>query len=125
MEEIFERSDAVCVCCRLTPETTGLIDQHFLSRFKIGACLINTSRGEVIVEEDLIEILHARQDLRAGLDVLAGEVTKSHNTSPLLELHDRGQIVITPHIAGATIESQRKAALSALTLLRRHLEDKR
>ena len=79
----------------------------------------------MFVEEDFFEILQARLVLWAGLDFLAGEVTKSHNTSPLLELHDRGQIVITPHIAGATIESQRKAALSALTLLRRHLEDKR
>ena len=125
LEEIFERSDAVCVCCRLTPETTGLIDQHFLSRLKTGACLINTSRGEVMVEQDLVEILRVRPDLRVGLDVLAGEVTKSHNTSPLLELHDRRQIVITPHIAGATIESQCKAALSALTLLRRYFEGKR
>ena len=65
LEEIFERSDAVCVCCRLTPETTGLIDQHFLSRLKTDACLINTPRGEAIVEQDLIDILRGRQDLRA------------------------------------------------------------
>jgi len=90
LEEFFERFDAVCVCRRLTLETTGLIDQHFLSRLKTDACLINTSRGEAIVEQDLIGILRVRQETRDGMDVLVGEVTRSHNTSPLLELHDRG-----------------------------------
>ena len=124
LESIFECSDIVCICCRLTKETTGLIDRRLLSRLKTGAGLVNTSRGEVIAERDLVEILQARPDLRVGLDVLAGEVTRKHSASPLLEFHDRGQIVITPHIAGATVESQRKAALSALTLLRQKLEQR-
>ncbi len=122
LEEIFEHSDAVCICCSLNPETTGMIDRGVLMRLKPGAALVNTSRGEVIVEADLIEALCARPDLRVGLDVLAGEATGSQTSSRLLALHNRGQIIITPHIAGATVESQQKAARIALGLLRRHFE---
>lgn len=121
LEELFSQCDVVCICCSLSPETTGLVNRSLLMRLKEGACLINTSRGEVINEQDLVAVLKPRPDLRVGLDVLAGEVTDTHLTSPLLEMHDRGQIVITPHIAGATVESQTKAARIALGLLRRHL----
>ena len=51
--------------------------------------------------------------------MLGGEVTNAHHDSPLLEAHRRGQIVITPHIAGATVESQSKAALASLSALTR------
>ena len=122
LEEIFEHSDTVCICCALTAETRGMIDRKLLMRLKPGAALVNTSRGEVIIEADLVDVLGARPDLRIGLDVLAGEATGSQISSPLLELHDRGQVVITPHIAGATVESQQKAARIALGLLRRHVE---
>ena len=121
LEELFSQCDVICSCCTLSPETIGMINRSLLMRLKEGACLINTSRGEVINEEDLVAVLKTRPDLRVGLDVLAGEVTDTHLTSPLLEMHDRGQIVITPHIAGATVESQTKAATIALGLLRRHL----
>ncbi len=121
LEELFSRSEVICLCCRLTPETTGFINHSFLERLKWGACLVNTSRGEVILEQDLADVLSKRPDLRVGLDVLAGEVTHQQKNSPLLAYHQRGQIVITPHMAGATVESQTKAAKTALELLRRHL----
>jgi lactate dehydrogenase-like 2-hydroxyacid dehydrogenase len=54
------------------------------------------------------------------MDVLAGEVTASTAASPLLEFHQSGQIVITPHIAGAAVESQTKAAAATLEILKRH-----
>ena len=121
LEELFGQCDIVCICCALTSETTGMISGSLLTRLKEGACLINTSRGEVINEQDLAEVLIRRPDLRVALDVLVDEVTNAHLTSPLLAMHDRGQIVITPHIAGATVESQEKAARIALRLLTRHL----
>lgn len=121
LEELFSQCDVVCICCTLSPETTGMINRSLLMRLREGACLINTSRGEVINEQDLVAVLETRPDLRVGLDVLAGEVTNAHLASPLLEMHDRGQIVITPHIAGATVESQTNAARIALWLLKNHL----
>jgi|AP95_1055475.scaffolds.fasta_scaffold22439_2 D-3-phosphoglycerate dehydrogenase len=120
LEEIFSQADAVCICCALTPETTGMISGDLLRRLKPEATLINSSRGEVVVEADLVEVLADRSDLRVGLDVLPGEVTNTHHESPLLEFHRSGQIVVTPHIAGASVESQSKAALGALNIIRNH-----
>ena len=121
LEQIFERSAVVCVCCALTVETHGMIGRNLLARLPPGGVLINTSRGEVIVEADLVAVLTKRPDLRVGLDVLSGEVRGTWRESPLLPFRDSGRLVITPHMAGATVESQQKAARSALGLLRRHL----
>ncbi len=123
LEDIFSKSDAVCTCCSLTEETTGMINYDLLKRLKSGASYVNTSRGEVVNEADLARVLSERPDIKVGLDVLAGEVTNTHHDSPLLEFHRKGQIVITPHIAGATIESQSKAAIGALRLLQKALDD--
>ena len=122
LRELFSRSDVVCICCSLTPETEGLVGADLLSLLKPGACLVNSSRGEVIVEKDLTELLERRSDLRVGLDVLAGEAVGVQQHSPLLRFQRAGRIVVTPHVAGATVESQRQAARVALGLLRRHLE---
>src|SRR3990172_788653 len=122
LETLFEQCDIVCISCTLSAQTTGMINSDLLRRLKYGASLINTSRGEIINETDLTEVLNARPDLRVSLDVLAGEVSGTHNASPLIALHDKGQIVITPHIAVATVESQKKAALTALHLLKKHLD---
>ena len=122
IKEIFSTSDVVCICPVLSPETKGMINQSLLKLLKTNACLVNTSRGEVVDETDLFNILTERDDLRVGLDVLPGEVTNTHLSSPLISLHKEGRIVITPHIAGATVESQSKAALIALNLLKRFLE---
>jgi D-3-phosphoglycerate dehydrogenase len=120
--KLFEECDVICISCTLSTQTSGMIDSSFLRRLKHGAALINTSRGEIINESDLVEVLKVRPDLRVSLDVLAGEVSGTHNASPLIALHNKGQIVITPHIAGATVESQKKAALTALNLLKKHLD---
>lgn len=121
LEEIFEQCDIVCICCALTAETAGMVNRPLLDRLKRQAVLVNTSRGEVINEDDLLTLLTARDDIAVALDVLTGEVTGTPLNSRLLTLHDRGRIVITPHVAGATMESQAKAAAIALDLLRKHL----
>jgi D-3-phosphoglycerate dehydrogenase / 2-oxoglutarate reductase len=121
LEALFDECDVVCVCCALTPDTHGLITERLLARLRPGACLINTSRGEIVDEKALLTVLAARPDIRVGLDVLPGEVADTHLASPLLAWHDAGRIVVTPHISGATLESQTRAARIALGLLRRHV----
>ena len=123
LEALFKSSDAVCVCCALTRETDGLIGFPLLSRLKEGASLVNTSRGEVIIETDLVTVLGERPDISVALDVLPGESQDLHRASELIEFHKRGQIVVTPHVAGATQESQSKAARCALSLLERHVSE--
>jgi phosphoglycerate dehydrogenase-like enzyme len=121
LEEIFRSSDAVCICCALTNETAGMVDYSVLRLLKANASLVNTSRGEVIVEADLVRLVEERPDVQVALDVLAGEATGVHLSSPLLDRHRAGRIVVTPHIAGASVESQSKAARAALRLVHRHL----
>lgn len=121
LPKLFELCDIVCISCTLNEETRGMINGDLIRRMKKGASLINTSRGEIIREDEMLEVLKKRPDLRICLDVLAGEVSGTHNSSPLIDLHDKGQIVVTPHIAGATVESQKKAAMIALKLLKKHL----
>jgi len=123
LDALFSSVDMVCVCCYLTPETTNMIGTALLDQMKPNACLINTSRGEVIVEDDLIKFIKNRPDVEVALDVLAGEVTGTHLSSELITLHNSGRIVLTPHIAGASTESQSKAALGALHSLKRAIGD--
>ena len=115
LEELFENSDIVIICCSLTEVTYGMVDYDLLSRLKKGAVLVNTARGEVMVEADLLRILLERSDLRVGIDVLAGEVHGTHLASSLLCL---SSVTTTPHMAGVTVESQEKAARIALKLLK-------
>ena len=114
LEWMFEDCDVVLVCCSLTEVTYGLIDYDLLRRLKDGAVLVNTARGEVLVEKDLLRILLERSDLRVGIDVLAGEVFGTHLASSLLCLNS---VTVSPHMAGVTYESQEKAARIALKLL--------
>jgi D-3-phosphoglycerate dehydrogenase len=120
LAEVFSTSDVVCVCCYLTDETTNMIGKAELDVMKPGACLVNTSRGEVIDEADLVSFIHARPDVEVAIDVLSGEVTGTQMSSPLIDLHKKGRIVVTPHIAGASGESQSKAALGALGCLQEY-----
>jgi len=114
LEDIFDYSDIVVVCCSLTQETEGMIGYDLLKRLKENAVLVNTSRGEVLVAKDLERILLERPDISVGLDVLAGEVHGTHLASPLLRMNN---VIVTPHMAGVTCESQEKAAQIALKLL--------
>lgn len=117
LTHIFKNSDAVIICCSLTPETTGMIDAPLLRSMKHGAALINTARGEIINERDLLTVMDERPDLRIALDVLTGEVTGTANPAPLKA---RGAI-ITNHIAGETFDSRTKAARIILNLLKKEL----
>ena len=123
IEEIFKNNDIVCVCCVLTDETKGMINKSHLQLLKNQASFINTSRGEVLIENDLIETIQNRPDLRVAVDVLEGEVTNTHMTSELIKMAQAGKIIVTPHIAGATFESQTKAATGALELLQNYLKE--
>lgn len=124
LEEVFSLAHVVCICCSYSPETHGMIGSVLLDRLQANARLVNTSRGEVLREAELAAFLSARPDVGFAADVVAGEVTNSHFSSPLMRFHDSGQAVITPHIAGITVDSMRKAAMIALDLVKEGLEAK-
>ena len=85
---------------------------------KKNSILINSSRGEVINENDLIKFLKKRKDVFFTSDVLSGETKGTHLKSKLVNYHKKRRVLLTPHIAGATLESQVKAATISVNILR-------
>lgn len=96
LEEIFAKSNVVSIHAPWLPETEKMINAPLLRSMRPGATLINTSRGAVIDESGLCEVLAARPDLTAVLDVTHPEPPPEH--SPLRTLKN---VVLTPHIAGS------------------------
>ena len=119
LHDVWEASDIIVVCCQLNEETRGMIRGDLIDRCRTGALIVNTSRGEILDENELCEVLARRPDIAFCADVVTGEVNDRHEESPLMALFRAGRIVLTPHIAGATIESQEKAAVITLEFLER------
>jgi len=96
LEELFARSDVVSLHSPNFPETREMITGQLLASMKPGATFINTARGEIVCEEEMIEIAQRRRDLHFVLDVVVVEPPSFD--SPLYTLPN---IVLTPHIAGS------------------------
>ncbi len=111
---VFERSDIVVLTCTYNSETYHMIDKPLMASMVENAVLVNTSRGAVINEKDLIDVLRLRPDLTAVLDVMEGEIDGTAKDSALWYMKNA---IITPHIAGYTHESLAKANAIAERLL--------
>ena len=96
LEELFARADVISLHTPLLPETTGMIDARLLARMKPNATFINTARGGLVKEPDLIAFLQVRTDVQAVLDVTDPEPPAAD--SPLWDLPN---VFLTPHIAGS------------------------
>lgn len=95
--EMAGRSDVLFVCCPKTSETINLVNAEVLSAMPSGGYLINVTRGGIVDENALVAAIKSRHLAGAGLDVTAEEPLPP--SSPLWS-HD--QIIVTPHIAGAS-----------------------
>jgi D-3-phosphoglycerate dehydrogenase/(S)-sulfolactate dehydrogenase len=100
LEEVIANSDVLSIHLPATKETTGMINRALLSKMKTNALLINVGRGEVIDESDLEKALNERVIAGAALDVRASEPPKDERFKGL------ANVILTPHIAGITSESQ-------------------
>lgn len=107
--ELLRESDVVSVHTPLTPDTQGLINKETLALMKPSAFLLNTSRGPLIVDEDLADALNNGVIAGAGIDVLSKEPPAADN--PLFTAKN---CLITPHIAWATKEARTR--LMAITI---------
>jgi len=96
LEEIFRECDVVSLHVPWIPETEGIITGKLIASMKNGATLINTSRGAVVKEAEMIAVLSSRPDLSAVLDVTYPEPPTMD--SPLRFLPN---VILTPHIAGS------------------------
>lgn len=116
LEALFERSDAVSVHTPSLPETAGMITGAHLAAMKQGATFINTARGQVVREDELIEVAQRRADLQIVLDVTAKE--PPDESSPLYTLPN---VVLTPHIAGSVGQECRRMGRFMVEELRRYV----
>jgi phosphoglycerate dehydrogenase-like enzyme len=96
LDELFARCDVVSLHAPLRPETVGLIRGRHLQALKRHASFINTARGAIVRESELVHVLQSRPDLTAILDVTDPEPAPPD--SPLRKLPN---VVLTPHLAGA------------------------
>lgn len=99
--DLLETSDVVSIHCPLFPETRGLINKETLALMKKTAFLLNTSRGPIVVDEDLADALNREVIAGAGIDVLSTEPPPAGN--PLFTAKN---CIITPHISWATKEAR-------------------
>lgn len=106
---LLKKSDAISIHVPLNEETKNIFDKKVFAKMKPCCFLINTSRGKIIDEKDLLEALENKQIAGYAADVLADELSfgKTFSEHPLVEYTKRhNNCIITPHLGGMTHESR-------------------
>jgi glycerate dehydrogenase len=116
LEELFAQGDFISLHCPLTRDNDSFVNKDLLSLMKPTACLINTSRGQLINEQELAAALSAKTLMAAALDVLRQEPPPA--THPLIGLPN---CIITPHIAWITREARERLLQTTLENVRAFL----
>lgn len=120
LSQFQEEVDVVSLHTPWTPQTDKMVDAAFINAFTKPFYLINTARGKSVVTKDLVAAMKANKVLGAGLDVLEYEKLSFENLfttdgnsnlpEPLQYLIEQDNVLLTPHIAGWTVESKIKLA---------------
>lgn len=104
LDTLLRISDIVSVHAPLNQFTENLIDMTAFRKMKPSCIFLNLGRGAIVIEQDLSDALNRHMIAAAGLDVLRKEPMSSD--TPLLRIKDSGRLLITPHVAWASIESR-------------------
>ena len=105
-ETLLSESDIVSVHAPLNEYTKNLMDKKAFAKMKKTAIFLNLGRGPIVVEQDLCDALEAGDIAAAGLDVLCKEPMSG--TNPLVKIKDSKKLIITPHIAWASVEARNR-----------------
>lgn len=108
IEGLLPHCDFLSLHCPSTPETRGMVNTDFISKLPDGAIIVNTARGDVINDQDLIAALKSGKLTAAGLDVFAGEP----NIEPAYR--DLKNTFLLPHLGSATVETRNAMGFRAL-----------
>lgn len=103
MDTLLAQSDVIFLHCPLFEDTAGIINKDNIARMKDGVIIINNSRGQLVVEQDLADALNSGKVYAAGLDVVSTEPIRGDN--PLLTAKN---CIITPHISWAAQASRQR-----------------
>jgi D-3-phosphoglycerate dehydrogenase / 2-oxoglutarate reductase len=113
LDQLLSMSDYVSLHLPLSDATRGMVNREFLAKMRLGSSLLNTARGGLVVESDLVESLKSGHLAGAGLDVLCHEPPEPGN--PLLGMPN---VILCPHIAGTDTKSMSDMAeLAARTIV--------
>lgn len=108
--DILKKSDLIAVCISYNKDNYNFVDRKFFSKMKKGSIFVNTSRGEVIDENSLISALKSKHIKCAYLDVVKNEQNLKEKDNILIEYSKKNEnLIISPHMAGLTHESEEKA----------------
>ena len=118
-ETLLTTSDIVSVHAPLNEYTKDLMDREAFAKMKKTAIFLNLGRGPIVVEQDLYEALETGEIAAAGLDVLCEEPMSE--TNPLAKIKDSKKLIITPHIAWASVEARNRLMQSIVEQIREFL----
>ncbi len=117
LDDLFAQSDVLGLQMPLLPFNTGIINKSTINKMKDGVIIINNSRGEMIVEQDLADALNSGKVQGAGLDVVSKEPMRGDN--PLLKAKN---CIITPHISWGAKESRQRILNTTVKNVKAYLD---
>jgi D-3-phosphoglycerate dehydrogenase len=117
IEELFKICDVVSLHVHVTPETTYMINEKILGLSKKNPYIINTSRGEIVNEVDIVNALDKGLISGYGTDVIENEFDDLTKSPIIKAMNNNKNIIVTPHVGGMTIEGQTKAYTWAVNKL--------
>ena len=119
LDSLIKLSNVIVICVHLNSSTKNFVNKKFLKKMNKDSILINTSRGEVIDEKALLHALRNRLIKSAYLDVISNEQQVDLSNHPLVQYSkNNNNLILTPHMAGLTYESENIAAEIVLNLLK-------
>jgi len=117
LQDIFANSNVISIHVHVTDETINMINKDVLKFMKRDALLVNTARGDIVNEDDLVKFLEANPESQVATDVLSDEI-RNRLSSPLLQYAiQSNQVTISPHVGGMTREAQEIAYGHAVRML--------
>ena len=123
IDDLLSEADVLAVCVHLDEKTYKMVNAVMFEKMKNGVYFINTSRGDIVDEHALLKYLNNGKIKAAGLDVISNELSGNIRDNPLINYaSDNNNLIITPHIAGLTFESEEKAQTSAFNAIRDYLK---
>ena len=128
LEELQQKTQILSLHTPQTPLTIGMVNSEFIDKFVNPFYLINTARGKSVVTSDLVQALESGKILGAGLDVLEFEKSSFENLytadnipESFMKLLNMENVLLSPHVAGWTVESKYKLAVTIADKMINHL----